>query len=130
MANKIYPATPCTGNAKDDTLININDENTIDKWHCLFLDCKDRYYEGIKVRKMKKVFRIIGSILLFLISSLVYGLVLLLIIRNRGLRQEEMLTDILISIPLGLAFIFGVFHGMKCCCCPKEKVNLINTFCV
>ncbi len=26
MANKIYPATPCTGNPKDHTSININEE--------------------------------------------------------------------------------------------------------
>ena len=127
--SKIHPM-PTTGNSKEnnETIVTINEPDRIPDWRCVTIACIDMYYEGRKVRKLKKILRCISSTIVLLLSSLLYGLLTLLIVRNRGLRYEEMVTDILISLPIGFGLIVFVFYISKCICCPKSEVTLIGAF--
>jgi len=48
-----------------------------------------------------------------------------LIVRDKGSKCEPI--DILYSIPIGLEHIFTVFYVIKCICCPKDDISLIET---
>ena len=119
-----------TGNSKEDneTIITINQSHRIPDWRCVSIACIDLYYEGRKVRKIKKILRYISSTTVLLLSSLLYGLLTLLIVRNRGLRYEKIVTDILISFPIGFGLIVFVFYISKCICCPKSDISLLGAF--
>lgn len=127
--SKVHPM-PTTGNSKEDneTIITINQSHRIPDWRCVSIACIDMYYEGRKVRKIKKILRYISSTTVLLLSSLLYGLLTLLIVRNRGLRYEEIVTDILISFPIGFGLIVFVFYISKCICCPKSDISLLGAF--
>lgn len=127
--SKVHPM-PTTGNSKEDneTIITINQSHRIPDWRCVSIACIDLYYEGRKVRKIKKILRYISSTTVLLLSSLLYGLLTLLIVRNRGLRYEEIVTDILISFPIGFGLIVFVFYISKCICCPKSDISLLGAF--
>jgi len=121
---------PTTGNSKEDneTIITINQSHRIPDWRCVSIACIDMYYEGRKVRKIKKILRYISSTTVLLLSSLLYGLLTLLIVRNRGLRYDKIVTDILISFPIGFGLIVFVFYISKCICCPKSDISLLGAF--
>lgn len=127
--SKVHPMHT-TGNSKEDneTIITINQSHRIPDWRCVSIACIDLYYEGRKVRKIKKILRYISSTTVLLLSSLLYGLLTLLIVRNRGLRYEEIVTDILISFPIGFGLIVFVFYISKCICCPKSDISLLGAF--
>ncbi len=80
--------------------------------------CNKNINDGISI--------FIGTIIL-LASSILYGMIVILIVRDKGFKCEPI--DILYSIPIGLSLIFTVFHIIKCICCPKDDFNLIEAVC-
>jgi len=80
--------------------------------------CNKKIYNGMSV--------FIGTII-FLVASIIYGLVVILIVRDKGFKFQPI--DILYSIPIGLGLIFTVFHIIKCICCPKDDISLIEAVC-
>ena len=61
--------------------------------------CNKKIDDGISV--------IVGTII-FLASSILYGMIAILIVRDKGFKCEPI--DILYSIQIGLSLIFTVFH--------------------
>jgi hypothetical protein len=80
--------------------------------------CNKKIYNGMSV--------FIGTII-FLVASIIYGMVVILIVRDKGFKCEPI--DILYSIPIGLGLIFTVFYIIKCICCPKDDISLIEAVC-
>ena len=109
--------------------IKKREEEMLKKWGMIYCcSCKDNVNEGTHIRKIKHCFRIIFATIFFLLSSILYGIITILIVRNGKFTFKPI--DILISIPVGFAVLFGIFHFCKCICCPKEKdFNLFTIFC-
>lgn len=80
--------------------------------------CNKKIDDGISI--------FVGTII-FLASSILYGMIAILIVRDKGFKCEPI--DILYSIPIGLSLIFTVFHIIKCICCPKDDFSLIEAVC-
>ena len=105
-------------------------EEYLKKWDIIYYcNCKDNVNEGKYVRKIKHCFRIIFATLLFFISSIMYGMITILIVRDSGFKFKPI--DILISIPIGFLVLFTAFNLCKFICCRKEKnFNLFTIFCL
>jgi hypothetical protein len=80
--------------------------------------CNKKMYDG------KSIF--IGTII-FLAASIMYGMIVILIVRDNGFKFQPI--DILYSIPIGMSLIFTVFYIIKCICCPKDNFSLLEAVC-
>lgn len=99
-------------------IVDVNDEQKVLVRKLNYPYCNKKLNDGISI--------FMGTII-FLVASIVYGMVLILIVRDNGFKFEPI--DILYSIPIGLSLIFTVFYIIKCICCPKDDFNLIEAVC-
>lgn len=83
--------------------------------------------KNIKVETaLQIIFRILFITMFFLFAGMIYGMMIILIVRDNGFRFEP--VELLYSIPIGLSFIFTVFYIIKCICCPNDDIGLIHAF--
>ena len=99
-------------------IVDVNNEQKVLVRKLNYPYCNKNINDGISI--------FVGTLIL-LVSSILYGMIVILIVRDKGSKCEPI--DILYSIPIGLELIFTVFYVIKCICCPKDDISLIETIC-